>query len=82
MTRVALLVLSAVGLAATAQAGLFGHKNQEPRAVDSPVVRPKVKEEHKIPHQIHPSKYNDPTWGNLWKQVFRTGEPHFDHYLR
>jgi hypothetical protein len=41
-----LAVVVALG-AQTAEAGLFGGKKKFPKAIDSPVIRPKVKEYHK-----------------------------------
>lgn len=39
-------VMVALG-ASSAEAGLFSGKSKFPKAIDSPVVRPKVKESHK-----------------------------------
>jgi len=39
-------VVLALG-AGSAEAGLFGGKRKFPKAIDSPIVRPKVRENHK-----------------------------------
>lgn len=44
-------VVVALG-ASSAEAGLFGSPKKYPKAIDSPIVRPKVKESHKTGSRV------------------------------
>jgi hypothetical protein len=60
------LLLAAVLLAPAAEAGLFGGGSKKlPRPIDSPSVRPKVREDHKLGKRggVHPRRGLDPMWG-------------------
>lgn len=62
------------------EAGLFGGGGL-PKPVDHPIVRPKVKEYHKVGnHARHRDKYGHPGWGGLWKQIFRARPLRIGHY--
>jgi hypothetical protein len=65
-----------------AEAGLFGKKDKLPKPIDSPVLRPKVKESHKIKKSHHPSRYQKDSWGaTTQEQVFRHPSRPVPHYL-
>ncbi len=86
MGRILLIVVAALGLsAASAQAGWFGGGGAKlPKAIDSPILRPKVKEGHKVaPHVLHESnRYNSPTWGGSWKRLLKARSRPLKPYLR
>jgi hypothetical protein len=85
MRRILLLV-AALGLpAASVQAGWFGGGGPKlPKAIDTPILRPKVKDGHKVaPHvRNQPDKYNNPNWGANWKRLFRQRSRPLKPYLR
>jgi len=68
----------AVGMlgAGGAEAGWFHNSNNLPRAIDSPIVRPHVKEIHKVAQGLVPRLKQDrhPGWGAQWNQIFRLPE--------
>ena len=69
----------------SAQAGWFGTgKPSLPKPVDSPIVRPKVKEDHKAACHVRTlvKKYNSATWGANWGQVFKDRPRPVKPYLR
>jgi hypothetical protein len=57
------LALGFLFAAHSAQAGIFGNGDKLPTPVDYPIVRPKLKETHKIPQVVHPAKYEKASWG-------------------
>lgn len=81
--RIALVVLILLG-GARLEAGILGgiltSKPKLPKA-RSPIFDAKVDEDHKIGHrQRHPGKYNDITWGSMWKQtLFQDRNFHLSH---
>ena len=68
----------ALGLlaAASAEAGWFHGSDKLPRAIDSPIVRPKVQEGHKVFHNMKSRLKQDerPEWGAQWNQIFKYPE--------
>ena len=80
--RIAVVVL---GLALWANGADAAHWNDEklPKPIDHPIVRPKLKEGHKVTPKL---RYNNPyervTWGSEWKKIFRTQSRGMPHYLR
>jgi hypothetical protein len=82
--RFAFAVLVLCMAAPGAEAGLFGRKAPKlPKAIDSPIVRPKVKESHKpLNHAHHPAKYGRPGWGTQWKQVYVSPPAHLTPYVK
>jgi hypothetical protein len=71
---IALFLLSSAG----AEAGLFSRKPKLPKAIDHPVVRPKVRDDHKPGKRAgqHPSQYARPDWGASWKQTLDLKRQH------
>jgi len=72
-TRIGWMVLILSAVASSSQAGLFGGRKNLPQAVDSPIVRPKLKEGHKVgasTSRLEKGKYASPTWGARWDQLF------------
>lgn len=57
------LALGCLLAGSSVQAGLFRSEEKLPKPVDYPVVRPKVKETHKVPHMLHTSQYQKQGWG-------------------
>jgi hypothetical protein len=70
--------------ASTADAGWFKSGDKLPRAIDSPIVRPKLKETHKVWHHLRSRlKQDAPGWGAQWNQIFRLPETQpTGHYNR
>jgi hypothetical protein len=64
---IAFCLLSSAG----AEAGLFGGRSKLPKPIDSPVVRPKTRDDHKQGKRVgrHPQQYLRPEWGAIWKQT-------------
>lgn len=70
------LVLALLGATTGADAWPWS-RNRNPRlpkAIDSPVVRPKSNAE-KATRQTHPSKYARQEWGQEWKRTLDTKRP-------
>jgi hypothetical protein len=68
-----------------ADAGWFKGSDSLPRPIDSPIVRPHVKEEHKVTHNLKPRLKQDasPGWGAQWKQIFNLPDSRpLGHYNR
>ena len=65
------LVLALMGATTGADAWPWSRnrKPRLPKAIDSPVVRPKQQAE-KAKRQQHPSKYLQPEWGSEWDRIF------------
>jgi hypothetical protein len=85
MRRV-LWALAILGFSLTpAQAGWLGGGGKKlPKPIDSPIVRPKLKEDHKVaPHiRSERDKYNSPTWGANWKRLMKQRQRPLKPYLR
>ena len=85
-SRLALMVLVAGLISSSSEAGWFGNSTKLPKPIDSPVVRPKLKETHKMgAHSLAPSKskYGSPTWGANWNRIFHErNRPQPPSYLR
>jgi len=49
-----------------------------PKPIDSPIVRPKLREDHKVGKRVgrHPSQYQRPGWGAEWKETLSLKRPH------
>jgi hypothetical protein len=64
---IALFLLSSAG----AEAGLFSRKTKLPKPIDHPVVRPKVRDDHKPGKRAgqHPERFTRPDWGANWGQT-------------
>ncbi len=73
--RIASLALLAVVLASRVEA-----RSQEPKAVDTPYVRPKIDDAHKFGHHGGRHRYRSIEWGSEWKQVFRFHQIVQGHY--
>jgi len=63
-----------------AEAGLFGKKDKLPKPIDSPVLRPKVKESHKIKKTNHPRRYEKEGWGSDSHRFFDHPARPMPHY--
>ena len=80
----AVLTIGLLG-SGVADAGWFKGTNSLPRPIDSPVVRPKLQEDHKITHNLRPRLKEDGRigWGAQWNQIFRLPETRpVGHYNR
>ena len=82
------IAVAALGLAllgsARADAGWFSGGDKLPQAIDSPIVRPHLKESRKAYNlKIRLKQDARPEWGAQWKQVFRLPPtPPTGHYNR
>ena len=84
--------LVAVGIAllllgsASADAGVFGifkGKSDLPKPIDSPIVRPKMRDDHKAGKRTgrHPSNLAHAQYGAEWKKIFATRHHPIPEYL-
>ena len=66
------LVLALLGATTGADAWPWSRNKRPhlPKAIDSPVVRPRAKNTQKDTRQQHPSKYMRPEWGSEWDRIF------------
>jgi hypothetical protein len=71
----------AVLLASGAEAGWFGGKDKLPKPIDSPIVRPRIKETHKVKKVHHPQRYQQPGWGANWEPLFKSQDRPLRHSL-
>jgi hypothetical protein len=80
---VGLLALIAGSAEAGILGGLFGGRAKRPQAVDSPMVRPKLKEDHKAGYSFrgHNAKVQRPDWGADWKRLKARQNAPRSHYL-
>ena len=64
---IALLLLGSAG----AEAGIFSRGDKLPKPIDSPIVRPKFRDDHKAGKRTgrHPSAFNRAEWGAEWKRT-------------
>ena len=74
---IALLLLGS----ASAESGIFGifkGKNSLPKPIDSPIVRPKFRDDHKAGKRTgrHPAAYSRSDYGAEWGKLFSTRRPH------
>ena len=78
---IALLLLASAG----AEAGIFssGSREKLPKPIDHPIVRPKVREDHKVGKKAgrHPAQYIHPTWGNEWNITLKARVHPIPDYL-
>ena len=84
--------LVAVGIAllllgsASADAGIFGkfrRKNDLPKPIDSPIVRPKMRDDHKAGKRAgkHPEALVRYEYGAEWKKIHSTRHHPIPEYL-
>jgi hypothetical protein len=61
-----------------------GRGSKLPRAIDTPIIRPKVMEGHKVGLRQgrHPSKLQDPQWGRDPGWLVRHPNRPLSHYLK
>jgi hypothetical protein len=71
------VVLALFGAATAADAWPWSRSRNPrlPKAIDSPVVRPKSKAAEKATRQRHPSKYMRPEWGQEWDRTLDIKQP-------
>lgn len=80
---IALLLLGS----ASADAGIFGifqGKSEFPKPIDSPIVRPKLRDDHKQGMKRvgrHPESTYRSEYGNEWKKIFATRHHPVPEYL-
>jgi hypothetical protein len=76
--RVGVITLALLCLSGAVEAGIFGWlgflrgRSKLPQPIDSPIVRPKVREDHKQgKKQRHPARQEDYLWGTRRDLIFR-----------
>jgi hypothetical protein len=76
---IALLLLGS----ASAESGIFSRKNSLPKPIDSPIVRPKYRDDHKVGKRVgrHPSAFYRSDYGNEWKKIFANRHHPIPEYL-
>ena len=49
-----------------------------PKPIDSPIVRPKTREDHKVGKRTgrHPRQFQRPEWGAQWHETLSLKRPH------
>ena len=81
VTGIVLLLLGSAG----AEASLF-NRSKLPKPIDHPIVRPKVREDHKVGKCAgrHPSEFIRPDWGTEWNHTLysRQGPHQIPEYLK
>jgi hypothetical protein len=60
--------------------GLFSSRDRLPKPIDSPVVRPNLKDSHKVKKAHHPSRYEKPSWGSDQERQFDSHARPLPHY--
>ena len=78
---VVLLLLASAG----AEAFPFKSRDRLPKPIDSPIVRPKLRGDHKAGKRTgrHPSQYQRPDWGALWGETLSLKRAHpIPEYLK
>ncbi len=82
-SRMVAIGLGLLLVATAAEAGWFSRRNDSPKAVDSPIVRPKVKDAHKFGQMVHHpgAKYRHPEWGSNWTRAPKARDAHFVHAI-
>lgn len=79
--RIAIAVLGLALWAGTAAAD-HGNDGKLPKPIDSPLVRPKVGEVHKVKAKVRSNPYERISWGSEWKLIFHHPVRNLPHYLR
>ncbi len=71
------LVLALLGATTGADAWPWSRnrKPRLPKAIDSPIVRPKANNTQKETRQQHPSRYQRPEWGQEWDRTLDVKRP-------
>ncbi len=71
---IALLLLGS----AAAEAGIFSKQERLPKPIDHPIIRPKMRDDHKAGKRLgrHPSELLRPEWGGNWAQLLTIKRPH------
>ena len=72
------LVLALLGVSTGADAWPWSRSRTPrlPKAIDSPVVRPKSRSVEKATRQKHPSKYLKQEWGQEWERTLDVKHQH------
>jgi hypothetical protein len=75
---IALLLLGSASAESGIFSGIFKGKSSLPKPIDSPIVRPKAREDHKAGKRNgqHPSAFNRSEYGAEWNKIFSTRRPH------
>jgi len=82
MKLIAAGVVLFLAASTAAEAFPFFHRARStdklPKPIDSPIVRPKLREDHKVGKRVgrHPSQYQRPGWGAEWKETLSLKRPH------
>jgi hypothetical protein len=71
---------------ASAESGIFDmfkRRGGLPKPIDSPIVRPKMRDDHKSNKRVgrHPAAYARSDYGNEWKKIFATRHHPIPEYL-
>ncbi len=81
MKLVAAAVVVLLAASTAADAFPFFHRARStdklPKPIDSPIVRPKIREDHKVGKRAgrHPAQFQRSDWGNEWKTILSI-KPH------
>lgn len=78
------IAIAVVGLALSAGIAAADHGNDGklPKPIDSPIVRPKLREGHKVKARVRTNPYERISWGSEWKLIFHHPVRNRAHYLR
>jgi hypothetical protein len=75
------LAILAVLWGSGAEAGIFKKKNPQPKAIDTPYVRPKIDDAHKFGHHGGRHRERPLEWGGKWEQIFAPHPIRVGHYM-
>ena len=81
---IALLLLGSASAESGIFSGIFKGKNSLPKPIDSPIVRPKLRHDHKEGMKRlgrHPESTYRSDFGNEWKKIFATRHHPVPEYL-
>jgi hypothetical protein len=75
---IALLLLGSASAESGIFSGIFKGKDSLPKPIDSPIVRPKFRDDHKAGKRTgrHPSALSRSEYGAEWDKIFNTRRPH------
>jgi hypothetical protein len=80
---IALLLLGSASAESGIFSGIFSRKGSLPKPIDSPSVRPKLREDHKAGKRTgrHPASFVRSDYGNEWKKFMNVRHHPIPEYL-
>jgi hypothetical protein len=80
---IAILLLGSASADAGIFSKIFGRRDTFPKPIDSPIVRPKYRDDHKAGKRTgrHPAAFASSEYGNEWKKIFSARHHPIPEYL-